>query len=301
MNTITEEKTIPLFGLVAKAYPIRATDNGRIISQKIKVSKKIRYYGKPATITATLRLDDQCRNGHEEFSITGEIWHPNRRDCETCGCIHEDIEKHFPQLKHLIKWHLMGIGSPMHYIGNTTYYASNRDHNGKLKGEPTHFEQAVYFGDSPIANILSDKFAQFLKERQGTGDFLPLAVPHINRDGDTYKFADKYTFIGFEREWHLCPFDNLREAQEFSNAMRDCKARFASIPTSWSEGKERDFKAARSCAKWEEATDEQLSLPKAELEELLKARLPQLISDFRVDMIECGFKYPTLPEGKEHD
>ena len=105
-----------------------------------------------------MRLDDECDNGYEEFSITGEIWLKKRtRDCETCGCIHEEIEKHFPQLKHLIKWHLMSTHEPMHYIENTVYHASNTDYNGRKKGEPETWENVVFFGNSPIEHKLSDR------------------------------------------------------------------------------------------------------------------------------------------------
>ena len=57
------------------------------------------------------------------------------------------------------------------------------------------------------------------------------------------------------------------------------------------EGKQRDFAAARSCAVWPEATDEQLSLERPELEALLLARLPGLIADFRADMMAAGFMW----------
>lgn len=63
------------------------------------------------------------------------------------------------------------------------------------------------------------------------------------------------------------------------------------------EGKARDFAAARSCAAWPEATDEQLSLPKEELQTLLEARLPGLIAEFRADMERIGFLWePTAEE-----
>ena len=50
------------------------------------------------------------------------------------------------------------------------------------------------------------------------------------------------------------------------------------------EGKERDFDAARHCAIWPEATDEQLSLPKETLTILLQSRLPALMAEFQADM-----------------
>ena len=62
------------------------------------------------------------------------------------------------------------------------------------------------------------------------------------------------------------------------------------------EGKERQFEAARSVAVWPEATDEQLSLPKEELTEILNARLPALMEAFKADMVAAGFLYPEPKE-----
>lgn len=53
-------------------------------------------------------------------------------------------------------------------------------------------------------------------------------------------------------------------------------------------GKERDFSTARSIAVWPEATEEQLSLPKEELEKLLLERLPALMEEFKKDVEELG-------------
>lgn len=47
--------------------------------------------------------------------------------------------------------------------------------------------------------------------------------------------------------------------------------------------------AARRCAVWPEATDEQLTAPRAELEASLQARLPALLDQFRADMERAGF------------
>lgn len=57
------------------------------------------------------------------------------------------------------------------------------------------------------------------------------------------------------------------------------------------EGKKRDFAAARSCAVWPDATDEQLSAEPAELKKMLLARLPALMADFKADIEKLGFEY----------
>jgi len=55
------------------------------------------------------------------------------------------------------------------------------------------------------------------------------------------------------------------------------------------EGKERDFDAARSCASWPEATDQELMSDN--LKEVLEARLPGLMKEFREDMEKLGFTW----------
>jgi len=85
------------------------------------------------TIICNIRYDDQCGNGHNTFAITGETYLNSR--CESGGCIHDEIAKHFPEFKHLIPWHLVSSDGPLHYIGNTVYHASDKDCWGLRKGE----------------------------------------------------------------------------------------------------------------------------------------------------------------------
>ena len=58
---------------------------------------------------------------------------------------------------------------------------------------------------------------------------------------------------------------------------------------SMGEGKERELDAARHCAVWPEATDEDLTAPG--LEQRLAARLPALVEAFAADMEKLGFVY----------
>lgn len=62
------------------------------------------------------------------------------------------------------------------------------------------------------------------------------------------------------------------------------------------EGKERQLDAARRTAVWPDATDEQLCLPRAELEDLLMKRLPALLEDFRKDVEAAGFLWASEEE-----
>lgn len=238
-------------------------------------------------ISVNVCFDDSCGNGRMSFAITGQ--YGNDRE-GGCGCIHEMIEEYFPELAHLIKWHGMFTDGPSHYIANTTYHASNRDHHGKLKGEPWAWHDAVKFGEFPITKMLPSAFAAWLKEAPGPLKLFEIVEVPYTGTGD-YKFKPKYTFDDFGGgKWHTCPFDSREEAEQFKAAM-GCGVEFLQIPCQWSDGKERNLDYARSTAIWPEATDEQLCLPKEELTVLLKARLPALIEEFRQAIASTGLEW----------
>jgi hypothetical protein len=123
------------------------------VSKSVLVKNQKRNYG-PVEFTegrgvfrimARVRYDDECGNGHNTFSITGAIdrkmaltrggvvevhWRE-----ESGGCIHDEIARHFPELKPLLKWHLCSSDGPLHYVANTVYLAGDRDCGGLRAGE----------------------------------------------------------------------------------------------------------------------------------------------------------------------
>jgi len=105
--------------------------NSILTKKQVKVYKKAyKENGQEYVLIAHARYDDECGNGHNTFSITGEIRRAKQGqsiggDCESCGCIHEDIAKWLPELAPYIKWHLMSSDGPMHYIDNTVYHAQS--------------------------------------------------------------------------------------------------------------------------------------------------------------------------------
>ncbi len=111
--------------------------NSTLTKSQVKVfgPRFIAGYGKGAQITAKVRYDDQCGNGHNTFSITADIM-VGRRD-EAGGCLHEEIARVFPNLAPFIKWHLTSSDGPMHYVANTVYHAKQ---HGPISGW-------VYFTD----------------------------------------------------------------------------------------------------------------------------------------------------------
>lgn len=114
------------------------TNVSKLVKHQVKLfNKDIKHEGCKSKIGVKLRYDDECGNGYNTFSITASIWMTgDRKDNPSMfGCLHDEITKHFPELAHLIKWHLVSSDSPMHYVSNALYHASDRDHYGLLKGE----------------------------------------------------------------------------------------------------------------------------------------------------------------------
>lgn len=252
-----------------------------------KIDKGPLFYtehGKRYRITAHIRYDDQFVNGHNSFSITADISEGGRWSAS--GCCHEEVAKHFPELAPFIKWHLFDASGPMHYIANTVYHAGDKDYHGCKAGEPLAFDLAVKFNGFPMLWRGDQKFIKWLKEGHDVTDGEVIAIYH---DDKTMKFGPKYTIGHYTAEkWHDCPFDTEAEALEFIASAR-LGYTIKSIATQWGEGKERDLDAARSCAVWPDATDEDLTAPG--LEKRLVDRLPALILEFKTAMETLGFIY----------
>lgn len=103
--TATEQTTNDL----RHGFTVFSTEGGRQIKTHIKI-----------------RLDDECRNGHETFSLTADIWRElgNNRWAECGGgCCHEHIIALRPDLKPFADLHLADQdGVPMHAFGNAFYW-----------------------------------------------------------------------------------------------------------------------------------------------------------------------------------
>lgn len=77
-----------------------------------------------------VQLADECKNGHQDFSITATFWNPGAartdRKMITAGCCHEDILKVYPELKIFVDLHLSDyLGRPMYAAENGRYHFNN--------------------------------------------------------------------------------------------------------------------------------------------------------------------------------
>jgi hypothetical protein len=126
VNTLRQETALNVLGVDARAFAVIAESSGRIRNQTIKATRYYKEHGHEYRITAELRFDDECKNGHETFAVTADIREDGREYAG--GCCHDEIAKHFPEWAPLIKWHLCSTDGPMHYLANTTYHADEHGH-----------------------------------------------------------------------------------------------------------------------------------------------------------------------------
>lgn len=90
-------------------------------------------------------------NSHPHFSITGNIDKRNKVGewiKYSCGCIHDEIALHFPELKPLIRFHLWDDnGLSTHYVANAIYWWEYWQGLSKWKPEKTKEEYFEIFCD----------------------------------------------------------------------------------------------------------------------------------------------------------
>lgn len=92
---------------------------------KYNTTKTVNSY----RVDVKVRLDDECRNGHADFSITATIYEKDKYGIwKWCmaGCCHEEIAAAFPELNPFIALHLCDAkGAPMYAAGNGLYHLRN--------------------------------------------------------------------------------------------------------------------------------------------------------------------------------
>jgi 23S rRNA pseudoU1915 N3-methylase RlmH len=91
------------------------------------VYKTQKQIGDNKMLYVSIRLNDECKNGHQDFAITGDIYRSLTSKADKYfdmgGCIHEEIEKHFPKFKMFIDLHLCDYsGAPMYPTANGLYH-----------------------------------------------------------------------------------------------------------------------------------------------------------------------------------
>lgn len=95
------------------------------------------------TIYVKIRLNDECKNGHQDFAITADLYEAGKPKTDryhiSGGCIHDEIIKFFPEFKIFVDLHLCDYeGIPMYAVENGYYHLINGFNN--TKHEESNFE-----------------------------------------------------------------------------------------------------------------------------------------------------------------
>jgi len=90
-----------------------------------------------------IRLNDECKNGHQDFAITATIYEKGKpqtdRNMIAGGCCHDEIVKARLDLKIFVNLHLCDYeGIPMHAVENGFYHLTNGFNN--VKPEQAEFK-----------------------------------------------------------------------------------------------------------------------------------------------------------------
>lgn len=144
---------------------MQAIETKVLESNLVKDQKKIfgpKRLASGDIITADIRHDDQCGNGHNSFGVTATIYGKHRIPgeetitfngktfwCHGGGCCHNEIAEAFPELKEAIRFHLFSTDGPMHYLANAQYWAGHTGwRDGKQDSPPNikHLKSTIAWG-----------------------------------------------------------------------------------------------------------------------------------------------------------
>jgi hypothetical protein len=106
-------------------------------------------------IIVTISLDDDCKNGHHDFSITGSTYEAGKPLIDkysiSGGCIHDQINAAFPGFKQFIDLHLSDYdGVPMHAVANMHFHLHQGFNNVKPNNPAFPAKYCEYYRIQPV-------------------------------------------------------------------------------------------------------------------------------------------------------
>ncbi len=121
------------------------------------------------TMKAEIRLDDKCKNGHNDFAITGTIWRGTQcTDGATIvsGACGDKLALLMPELDIFERLHLSDVmGVPMHAMANGFYFLKNGGNNNKSPKDTTMEQMRITESEFLKVSIAEDeKHFQYLME-----------------------------------------------------------------------------------------------------------------------------------------
>ncbi len=136
---------------------------------KVTPWKEYTEHGQKYRIQAKYGIDYDFGRKHNQapsFSATCRIDELERgRWVESGGgANHNEIAKHFPELRPYLKWHLVSTDSPMHYIANAQYWWEKMNGTSRWPSQPGEpdpkdaFLHTIIFGGIPGEQLRDTSF-----------------------------------------------------------------------------------------------------------------------------------------------
>ena len=182
------------------------------LKHKISITEK-------ANCVISIRLNDECNNGHEDFSITADFWKLERPKTDENwimgGCCHEKILKFRPDLKIFVDLHLNDFrGYPMYYIEESFYLLKNMPKDKFM--EYAKVDEAGYellkkasdedeYGYLLLNKLENHKIWEGLA-KEGIAKLQELTGKKFESKGTRLYNLDKYKTLNFPEDW----FDDER-------------------------------------------------------------------------------------------
>lgn len=130
---------------------------------KKNYSRQYTKRGEKYEITAEADITS-LGNQHPYFSLTADIVRiakSGRRVEDSCGCLHDEIKKHFPKLAKYIRWHLVSVDEPVHYLANSLYWAGLQGWTDGKESSPPRLDYlkstCQWEGDDKILRLLTGR------------------------------------------------------------------------------------------------------------------------------------------------
>lgn len=177
------------------------------LKHKISITEK-------ANCVISIRLNDECKNGHEDFSITADFWklesQRTDRNWIMGGCHHEEILKFRPDLKIFVDLHLNDFrGYPMYYIENGFYHLNNMPKDKFMKYskvDETEYEllkkasNKDEYGYLLLNKLENHKIWEDLAKK-GIAKLQELTGKVFESKGTRLYDIDKYKTLNFPEDW----------------------------------------------------------------------------------------------------
>lgn len=111
-------------------------------------------------IHVKIRLDDECKNGHQDFSATGSGYefYDGRWHESFGGCCHDEILKYFPELKPFVDLHLCDYkGAPTYAVENGFYWIKEYKSGKETADAPREYLR-ITDGELAVLSMCEDKY-----------------------------------------------------------------------------------------------------------------------------------------------